>query len=142
MAKNELSIDFNSDYELVGIISSVKDYQLAFHLNKCFEVDLVRENDHKLEFKRGNSLEFSVFFHEDDSCLLTIFRNTPFEKTRGRNSYLIKERKEFDYFLKIEGHINGFEIEETVDVIKQIKTIQFAQLLELDNIDSKENLIY
>ena len=142
MAKTELSIDFNTDYELVGIISSIKDFQLAFYLNKYFKIELCRERDHKLDFRKGNSLEFPVFCHEDENSFITVFGNKPFEKSRGQHSFLIKERKEFDFLLKIEGYLNDLEIDQTVEKLKEINTIQFVQLIELENIDSKENLIY
>ena len=50
MKKNRLASDYPFDFELIGIVSSVKEYKLAWHLNQLPEFHLIKAEDVKIEF--------------------------------------------------------------------------------------------
>jgi hypothetical protein len=107
-----------------------------------FDIDLIRKDDLRLSSKSKALLKYPVFCHDSEEAVITLLGNHPFQKSRGKNSHLLNESKEFDYLFKVEGTIQDFEIEEVLNRIRTNKTVQFANIMALENIDSKENLIY
>ena len=48
MKKRKLEADFTYDFSLLGIITAVKEYKLAWELNRFLEVDFVKSDDIQL----------------------------------------------------------------------------------------------
>jgi hypothetical protein len=137
-------------FSLFAIHSNLEDHALAYALNRACDLRLARtEKDMELE-KQG----FFVAFHWKDEGNYrewTLFRNPGMEATVGPSEglfshestmnrpYLIPERKEVDYFLKLEGEEHGLKI---LPVLLSIPKVITAYRLETSKLKSKYNLIY
>ena len=67
MKKKKLVVDYEIDFDLFGLISTVKDYKLAWLLNKHLSIHLTREEDLSITFASG--------FFADSNVDKDIFRD-------------------------------------------------------------------
>lgn len=131
-----LDLEPDYDFRLIGISCHARDYRMAWLLNKNLGFTLERMEDLEVPHKGGMSLH-SIYtsFNEDDRIHIHLIAN------RSEKGYLIPERAQLDYLLKIElaDHL------DTADLQKDLKRIQQVQLvseLEVGSLKSKDNLIF
>ncbi len=148
-----LDYEFEHDYLLIAINSTLEDYRLAYSLNKNLNINL--NSDPKgLEFT-DKDCSFIVFNY---TCNLTfnswsllankhIFtvintdENYLFEED-SKTSYLINEKKEVDYFLKIIGDFDTNALQSLIQHIKKIKGVITSYTINPLTLKSKDYLIF
>ncbi len=159
MAKLTLDIDYDYDFFLLGLNSSEKDYILCYQLNKVLGTSLVREDEDLQLFstKNGNAT-FSLYKHDDDSNesdwflvsnkgIANMQNNTVIglfdtvEASQNNRAFLIKEKKEIDYFIQIAPIPTQSEKEGLVKAIKTIASVQLVQEIDPTTLKSKDNLL-
>lgn len=141
------------DFELIAIHTDLQDYSLAYHLNSEVKLRLARR-EKDLHFQEG--IWFSVFewmdeitdsywyliknecMVERDDLSIGLFDN----EMETISKHLIEERKEVDYFLKIETENQRMVQEEITKRIKSIASVVTAYTIEPDTLKSKKNLIF
>ncbi len=160
MAVRKLSLsDFDAiDYELIAIHTSLEDYRLAYFLNQKLPILLSKCNN-CIEFKTINGLAFFSKFSyltEDTEEEWTLIENkdelleikkqyvTDLFSQRNEkittNVYFLPEMKKVNYFLKVE---NTFlRMDEIVSILNKIPQISTAYCVDVENIKSKNNLIF
>jgi hypothetical protein len=137
-------------FGLFAIHCQLEDHSLAFALNSACGFKLSRtRNDLELDSR----VLFPVFYWKDElnfrtwtlfknqgSSTVNAFESGLFsEQTSELRHYLIPEKKEVDYFLKIEGEIHPSGVLEKLLKIPRIIT---AYHLESSALKSKYNLIF
>ena len=140
MAKNRLVFDPDYDFELYGIITSIKEYKLAWELNKRLEIHLVKQPDIELEFIKEGPLIFSNYRYEKDRCIYKLVRNKSADQSDNKVRYLLPELQKFDYFLQI--HSQFTDINVITSTIKSISLVDFVSHFKVSGIKSKANLIF
>jgi hypothetical protein len=164
MGKKNIRIDIEYDYDflLIGICSPLKEYQLCYHINKVFQIELQRSNE-DIEMTYPEALEQGIYplyeywdtqyenqwyLHanttalrckDTKSALGTIFEDHQLDLIKTKR--LIPEDKIVDYYLQIHG---VFGLETTQNLLKAINTINRvvnAHEVPIDTLRSKENLI-
>ena len=62
MGKKNIRIDIEYDYDflLIGICSPLKEYQLCYHINKVFQIELQRSNE-DIEMTYPEALEQGIY---------------------------------------------------------------------------------
>ena len=129
-----LTLDLEDDYSLIGIHSTEEDYRIAYLLNKNLNTRLTRF-EQCLDFK-DSTAEFPLFEYKDEKTFINYYlinnkhlqfvNNYDNEVLFGGNdtvSYLIPEKKNVDFFLKIEGCNSDAFIENLVENLKKINQI-------------------
>lgn len=139
---NELVIDFNYEFSLYGIVSSLKEFQVAYYVNKLFHTDLMKSDDYLMDFASKGSLVFSVFESECDSLYIRLIKNKAVEVSKMKKPLFLPELKEYDYFLQVEGGQEDWYADELEDLLKAMTQFQYVKQFDVENIESKENLIY
>ena len=140
MAKNRLVFDPDYDFELYGIITPVKEYKLAWELNKRLEIHLIKQPDIELEFIKEGPVIISNYRYEKDNSIYKMLRNKSVEQTDNKVIYLLPEFQKFDYFLIIHSQI--ISINEIANKIKSISLVDFVSHFDINGVKSKENLIF
>ena len=148
-----LTLDLEDDYSLIGIHSTEEDYRVAYLLNKNLRTKLTRFKQ-CLDFK-DSAAEFPLFEYKDEKKLINYYliNNTHLQFVNQDNdnglfggnytmSYLIPEKKNVDYFLKIEGCSNTSFKGEIAGSLKMIDQIITAYPIDPDPLKSKNNLIF
>jgi hypothetical protein len=148
------------DYVLIAIHSTLEDYRMAFFINQKLPIMLSKCKEEIIVKAKNEDVLFSKFVFDDSSndLLWTLIQNKneiiTKEKIKNQtlflNSeveietkvYLLPELKKVDYFLKIENNQTDAALEETISKLLDIKRISTAYKVEVNNIKSKNNLIF
>jgi len=138
--KNKLIINYEFDFELIGLISPYKEYKIAWLINHCLKVHLVKMEDIELEFI-DNNIFISNFSYETGNSIFRLIKN---KNIIGEDSlvYLLPEMKEFDYLIMLEGQGDSFLVHDIVENLKSVEEIQYITQVDISKLKSKENLIF
>lgn len=153
MAVHKIIDDFYEDsFTLLAIHSSMEDYALVYALNLCLKANFKRSSE---DLDISDHISFPIFEWKDDNNdnYWTLITNNSLEEdnvTRGDlfenepsfiKHHLVPEHKDADFLLKIEH--DDFNLEK--DTVKQVLTIPkiiTAYVLDVDQLKSKNNLIF
>ena len=162
MATLKLDIDEceELDFHLLAIHTSLEDFRLAYFLNQKLQLNLSKNNDEvKIKNKEGNTF-FSRFTFEDikndvfwnlieNENEITLKQNNTnqglfaeSENAFTTKDFLLPEYKKVNYFLKIDAPKESVIPTEIVTQIKSIDKISTVYFIDLENIKSKNNLIF
>lgn len=139
MAEKKISNDLTTDYQLVGIATSLKEYKLCYHLNQLLLCDFKKLKDLIFEpTDRTRKIQFSVFTgcDEGDKNQFVVFSN------KNLNEVLLPEISNFDYVLQIHGKYEEEELKNILAGIKQFPEVIMTAEIPLKKIKSKERLVY
>ena len=84
MKKNKLVIEYDFDFELLGILSSARGYKLAWEINQALGIQLVKQQDLVVGFRNSEEKSFSFYAHETQLNRLKLFKNRPSEQETGK----------------------------------------------------------
>jgi len=142
---------YNDSFLLIGIRCDLKGYSLAYHINRTAGLKL-KCAEHCVSI---NHVDFELFEWNDETngnyyalCGNTAKRNDEeinenlFSKeATERTYYFIQERKEIDYFLKIETEDDGL-LPFLTGAINAIEQVVTAHEMDKEALKSKRNLIF
>lgn len=146
--------EYEHDYTLIGIHSTLEDYRLAFFLNQNLNIQLSRSND-DLDFSQDNC-KFPFYIYDDENNFTdwslisnkhaytssaTVEKSNLFGE-ESKISYLIPEKKQVDYFIKISGNIPKKDVSTILAKINQTYQIITSYTLDPYSLKSKDNLIF
>jgi len=142
MKKKKLSAEYEYNFDLFGITSSVKPHRLAWELNAQLKIRLIRTVDLHLSYKSGEDKTFIVFEYETPLNVIKLFRNKPNEIPSDPAKYcLAAEYAHFDYILLVQSIENDFG-NNLSDYLKKITCIEYVAALPVEGMKSKENFIF
>ena len=136
----ELTEDFFSDTRLIGIMASVKDYQFCWHLNTNIGLDFRSNNEIEIKLlKKRRWYFFGVYEYQEPSrCLCHYVYNNQFD-----GEYLLPEFRHLDFLWLMKGdEVSDEALQETMQVIRSIKTVQLVVELTNEKVKNKENLVF
>jgi len=142
MKKNRLAAVYDFDFELIGIVSTVKEYKLAWNLNQLNLFHLVKAEDIKIEFTDHRQILISNLIHEDDYSMVHLLKNKLISTNDGINQYLIQELSRFDYLLKVRNLTEDKWAEKIYEQIRGLRIADYVTKIELNRIKQKENLLF
>ncbi|MBX9853608.1 MAG: IPExxxVDY family protein, partial [Cytophagaceae bacterium] len=92
MKTSKLIVDYDYDFEILAIISSVKDYKLAWGLNKSLNINLSKSNDICLDFIKEGKLLISNFIFETEYTTFRLLKNKANDAPKGMSKpFLLPE---------------------------------------------------
>ena len=162
MAIHKLHLDEfdETNYQLIAIHTSLEDYRLAYFINQKLPIVLSKcKKDIQIQVKDGES-QFVNYVYEDKSrdiqWILIQNKNEFIQKNKEGNRdlfaetqnnfvtkvYLLPEFKKVDYFLKIENSILSFKNNELTTILNTIERVSTVYTINVENIKSKNNLIF
>lgn len=160
MQVHSLEIDEfeDSNYTLIGIHTSLFDYKLAYLLNRNLNISFKKCKDSLVVQDGSQKACFSVYDFVDESMDVDWFliENTyhgvssvPIEnglfgsidETVDRTSYLIPEKKQTDFLLKIEGDYETYLVNETIQKINKMEQVMTSYIIDITTLKSKDFLI-
>src|SRR6059058_59849 len=97
MKKKRLDIEYTFDFELYGIISTVKAYKLAWELNRILGSKLIKSEDYEVVHKKAIN-NYVHYAQSSEVNSLKLFRNKPSEES-GTRDLLVPEHPHFDFIL-------------------------------------------
>ncbi len=144
MATKIIKFNIEPDYmfDLFAIVSSAKEFQLAWHLNKALEMDFCKMEDLKLTLSREGTKYISNLTYDSEYSTISIIRNKLISYEGETNGFLIPELKKYDYFLKIEGESVDEISEGLPKKLKSLPCVHYFEKLIVENLKSKDNLLF
>lgn len=140
MKKAKLLIEHTYDFELLGLVSPVRDYKMAWLINRELDLDLIKSEDLLLEFLTLPSLKISQYFLSLPHGFVQLLRNKALNST-NQVSYLIPELKSMDYFLLVQDETFQISINTFANQLAKNSQIQNVMKLDVSKLKSKENLL-
>jgi hypothetical protein len=140
MKKTKLFVEPTFDFELLGLVSPVKDYKMAWLINRDLNLALVKSEDVKIEFVSSPRLEISQYFLSLPHGYIQLLKNKALNTTQ-QLAYLIPELRNLDYFLLVQDQTQQTSIATFVDHLTRNPFIQSVVRLDISKIKSKENLL-
>lgn len=153
MAVHKIIDDFYEDsFTLLALHSSMEDYAIVYAVNLCLKSNFKRSSK---DLDISDQISFPIFewkdeindsywtlitnysVQEDNLVRSGLFENEPSFTTH----HLLPEHKDADYLLKVEH--DDFNLEK--DTVKQLLTVPniiTAYVLDVDQLKSKNNLIF
>ena len=153
-----LDLECESDYILFCLHTTLEDYRLAYFINKYLNISLVRRPE-DLDFKENGAV-YSLYEYYDTSFFLTynlitnkhlevkykaskknaLFYNTLLSETQV--SYLINDKKQVDYFLKISGDVSLQQQNCILDKLNTIQQVLTCYPIDPESIKQNTHLIF
>lgn len=150
------SLDLVDDYTLIGIHTSEEDFRLAYLLNSNLQTKFTRSK-FNLDFENKRaSFPIFEFINEENQLASYLISNKCIGNTSENSAinlfskdeffssttYLIREKKNVDYFMKIEGEISSKEIFNTIEKLNKINQIVTSYHINPLKLSSKDFLIF
>jgi hypothetical protein len=136
----ELTEEFFSDTRLLGIMAPVKDYQFCWHLNSSIGLDFRLNNDIEIKLiKKKRNYFFSVYEYNEPTRFLSHYvYNNQFD-----GEYLLPEFKHLDFLWLMKGdEVSDDSLQETIQTIRSINSVQLVVELTNEKIKNKEHLVF
>jgi len=140
MKKSKLVIDYEYDFELLGLSSTARGYKLAWEINQALHVQLVKQPDLVVGFKNNEEKYFSFYAYETQINRLKLFKNKPSEGEPGKY-FLIPEFPHFDFII-LAAMKDQYTHPQLLELIKSISSVQFVTFIPLEGLKSKSNFIF
>lgn len=142
MKSTKLIFEYEYDFDVLAIISSVKDYKMAWAINKCLNLSLCKTDDLCLDFVKEGRLLISNFTFETEYATFRLLKNRSYELSKTNKQYLIPELKDYDYLIKISGESVSLSASNVMEKLKDLSVIEYIKQIEVQTLKSKENLIF
>ncbi len=125
------------DLKLAGIKANIPGYQVAWQINKSFDMQLTMNEDWVIDTETTQPSEHLHFFQEFEDVELKWY----LVQNRGSAGVLYNSKPLFDYFLLCAGDdIYGY-FERAVEAIQKAKKIDGIFPLQFSMIKSHENFL-
>ncbi len=140
--RSKLESNFEYDFGLIGMVCTAKGYTLAWHFNEISFLHFTRQEEISIDFKDKSKILISNFLFESEFMRVFLLRNKLQSSNSKVNRYLIPELQRFDFFLRFQTEIDEPTLDDVLEVAKSVPLVQYAMKLDLQNIKSKENLLF
>ncbi|HAH38332.1 MAG TPA: IPExxxVDY family protein [Algoriphagus sp.] len=140
MKKVKLQIEHTYDFEVLGLVSPVKDYKMAWLINRQLDLDLIKWEDLEIEFLSDPQLKISQYFLSLPHGFVQLLKNKAIN-SQNQVSYLIPELKTMDYFLLVQDQTFQISINTFANKLAEIPFIQNVMKLDITKLKSRENLL-
>jgi hypothetical protein len=140
MKRTKLIIDYEYDFELIGLTTILKGYKLAWEVNQLLHINLVKQPDLVVGFKNNDEKTFSFYAYEGLHNRLKLFKNKASENDPGKY-FLIPEFPHFDFII-LAAMEEQYSHQQLVTLIKSIPDVQLVAAIPLEGLKSKSNFIF
>ncbi len=132
MAKRlSLNINYSEDYQLLAIVSHLKDYRISFFLNQELDLDLRKYDDLR---PSDNGATYSWYYYSEGDSYLNCY----LVSNHHDSGKLIPSLKNIDYLLFVKNPYDDKEVMAMASSIRKIPNVVavFEQNIpELKNMD-------
>lgn len=139
MKKNKLLIEYEFDFRLLGVTSAARGYKLAWELNQQLGINLVKQPDLVVGFRKDEEKSFSYYSFETPLNRLKLFKNRPQEPETGKY-FLTPEFPHYDFIIL--AAMREHSDQKLIDLIRSTPSIEFVAEISLEGLKSKSNFIF
>ncbi len=140
MKKSTLQITHQFDFDLLGLVAPLKDYKMAWIINKSLGFELTKVADFQLEFVSQPNLIISQYLQKKEHGYIQLLKNRCYSDS-SMVRYLIPELKLVDYFLIMQDFTYQMDLNSYIEDLSTNSLIQNVVKLDITKLKSKENLL-
>jgi hypothetical protein len=140
MKKAKLLVEPTFDFELLGLVSPIREYRMAWLINQVMDLNLIKADDLELEFLNAPKLEISQYFLSLPHGFIQLLKNKALNSSQ-QLAYLIPELKNLDYFLLVQDETEQVQLSTFIDQLSKNSLIQSIVRIDISKLKSKENLL-
>jgi len=140
MKKAKLQIEPTFDFELLGIVSPIREYRMAWLVNQELELNLVKVDDLELEFLNSEKLESAQYFLSLPHGFIQLLKNKALNSAQ-QLAYLVPELKNLDYFLLVQDETEQLDLSNFMEKLSRNPLVQSIVRIDISKLKSKENLL-
>jgi hypothetical protein len=140
MKKSTLQITPQYEFDLLGLVAPLKDYKMAWLINRVMGINLVKVDDVRMEFLKQPDLLISQYVLKKEHGFIQLLRNRSYSNA-GLVGYLIPELKYVDYFLILQDYTLETNINSYIENLSASNLVQNVVKLDVSKLKSKENLL-
>ncbi|MCW8898464.1 MAG: IPExxxVDY family protein [Flavobacteriales bacterium] len=137
MSKLTFSLENEYDFELIGISCHSRDYRICWSLNNMLKTNFKRTEDYEI-LKRNENIAFPFFEYIDEANNIEYYVIA----NKSSEGYLISEKQSTDYFLLLKGSITNQFVDTLAKKIKEIDVVIIAHRIDVNELKSKQNLLF
>ena len=132
--------EFFADTRLLGVMAPVKDYQFCWYLNTSIGLDFRSNSDIEIKLlKKKRWYFFDVYEYHEPTRFLSHY----VYKNQFDGEYLLSEFKHLDFLWLMKGdEVSDESLEETIQTIKSINSVQLVIELSNEQIKNKGHLVF
>jgi hypothetical protein len=134
--------EYPIDFEMIGIVSPMKEYKLGWHLNEIGLFQLSKGDDIEITFADESVVSISNLRFEIEFTSIHLLRNKLLKKNAKGIQYLLPELQQFDYLLKIKNSIEEDWSRLVLAKLKECSAVVYCAELDINKIKAKENLMF
>ena len=142
MKKRKLEAEFDFNFTLFGLISALKEYKLAWLLNNKFHIQLDKARDIEIDFLKSQNLVISNYLFETEHSSFRLLKNKSLDIFKENLAFLIPELKRFDFLVVIQGYEDTFSDDRMKEILSSVPKVQYVQKFQVEDLKSRENLIF
>jgi hypothetical protein len=140
ISNDDLADSFFEDSHVLGVVSSLKNYQFIWHINQQLGFTFRLNSELEIELrKKTRNYFFSIYEYQipQTSLVYYIYHN------QNNGEYLLPEFKHLDFIWMIKGEDFSLkELESLQKTIKMMPSVQFVVELDQEKIKNKQHLIF
>jgi len=140
MSKKKLEVEIGVEAAVIGVVTSLKDYKLAWKINQVFKIELIMDEDLVISLANNSKVIVSNYCYQTNFLKINLIKNKGIDKAKA--TYLAPELPQIDYFMLIEGEEFFMNVEDAVLKLKEVDGISFVQLIDISKLKSKDNFIF
>lgn len=138
-----LEMDYDFGFALYGLVSSCRDYKMAWSLNRLLSLNLIRQKELCYEMPDRQKLLISNFEHNDGHSIVRLFRNKALGTSTLKKPFLLPDIKEYDYVLQITGALQQYlNPQELIGRLQRLTLIQYTKQFDPLTLKHKEHLLF
>ena len=156
MKITKLIVEHDYDFEVLGLISSAKEYKLVWSINKILSINMIKQKDISFDFLTRGEIKFSNYLFETEYSSFMLLKNKscsnfPVLPLLGgdreievKNPWLLPEVKQYDYIIRLKGIFQEYlgSGDTILNAIRTLSIVQYISKLNVESLKSKENLIF
>jgi hypothetical protein len=142
MKTTKLIVDYDYDFKVIGLITPVKGYRLAWLINKMLSTNLYKADDIVIDFLKEGKIVLINYIYETEYSIFRLIKNKSIEFTNIAKPFLLPELKEYDYLIQLNDESGIFDAFEMVKKLKEVQGVEFVKEIATEEIKSIDNLIF
>jgi hypothetical protein len=139
MKKKRLEIEYNYDFELLGVATSARSYRLAWEINRALRINLIKKDDLRISTRKGDFF-FAFYSHQSSMNTVNLIRNRSHESD-SKGMQLVPEHPHLDYIIYTKGN-EEVTASRLLELLREIPSIELVAFIPLAALKSKDNFIF
>lgn len=135
--KLKLNINYNNTFLILGIVSTIHDYQLVHYINKIAGFNFIKYDDFLFHGNEKKSLTYSWYYCNSDELKIKSY----FIANHHPQQKLLPDYRHIDYLLIIDKSDSLIETDPLVSILRRIKNITGVFKINLSKIKDIELLL-